>query len=333
MIHNKKKALLQKDGRCLVCERRCFIKDGKRGHCKTRVNEHGIIYTLNYGNISSLSVNPIEKKPLFHFFPGTTALTVGFWSCNFNCPWCQNHDISKTVPQFNEYLSPDDFINFARTQRCEGISLSLNEPTVFPEWGIEAIQKAKQEGLYTTIVSNGYMTDRTLKLMIDAGLDAVNIDIKGDTQAVKKYCGADVEYVWRNCTLLKKRNIHIEITTLVIPTVNDTTHTLSEIAQKISHEFGDATPWHLTRYFPAYQFSEPATLIPILETAYATAKQNNLKFVYVGNVPNHTYENTYCPFCGQLLIERTGLAIIDMQIDKKCLCPHCKHDLKNYFVL
>jgi pyruvate formate lyase activating enzyme len=332
MLH-KKKGLLQKDGRCFVCERKCVIKSGKQGYCKTRVNERGIIYTLNYGNISSLSMNPIEKKPLYHFYPGSTALTVGFWSCNFDCPWCQNHDISKTVPQFDDYLSPDDFVQTARAQRCEGISLSLNEPTVFLEWGIEAIQKAKHEGLYTTIVSNGYMTERALELMIDAGLDAANIDIKGGAQAVKKYCGADVTYVWRNCTFLKKRKIHIEITTLVIPTVNDSIKIISEIAQKIAHELGDATPWHLTRYFPAYQCSEPATLIPVLETAYATAKQNNLKFVYVGNVPNHTYENTYCPFCGELLIERAGLAIINKQIDTNCLCPRCKKDLKNYFVL
>jgi pyruvate formate lyase activating enzyme len=332
MLH-KKRALLQKDGRCLVCERTCLIKNGNQGYCKTRVNEHGIIYTLNYGNISSLCVNPIEKKPLYHFYPGTQALTVGFWSCNFDCPWCQNHDISKTVPQFTEYLSPDDFVGIALTQRCEGISLSLNEPTVFLEWGIEAIQKAKHEGLYTTIVSNGYMTDRALKLMIDAGLDAANIDIKGDTRAVKKYCGVDVAYVWRTCTLLKKRNIQIEITTLVIPTVNDTIKILSEIAKKITYELGDTIPWHLTRYFPAYKFSEPATPIAFLETAYDTAKQSGLKFVYIGNVSGHEYENTYCPFCGHVLIERAGLAIINIHFDKHCTCPQCKSDLKNYFVL
>jgi pyruvate formate lyase activating enzyme len=329
----KKRGLLQKDGRCFICERKCSIKNGTQGYCKTRVNEHGIIYTLNYGNISSLSVNPIEKKPLYHFYPGTSALTVGFWSCNFDCPWCQNHDISKTTPQFNEYLSPDDFVQFARAQRCEGISLSLNEPAVFLEWGIEAMQKAKHEGLYTTIVSNGYMTERALKFMIDAGLDAANIDIKGDTHKVKKYCGVDVEYVWRNCTLLRKRNIHIEITTLIIPTVNDTLEILSGIAQKIIGALGDATPWHLTRYFPAYKFSEPATPIVFLETAYGIAKKSGLKFVYIGNVSGHECENTYCPCCGQLLIERTGLAIINMKIDKKCICPQCNSNLNNYFVL
>ena len=330
---NKKKALLQEDGQCLVCERRCLIKKDETGHCKTRINEDGIIYTLNYGNISSISINPIEKKPIFHFYPGSRALTVGFWSCNFNCPWCQNYDITKTEPHSNEYLSPEKFVKIALANSCPGISLSFNEPTIFLEWGIEALQIAKTKGLYNTIVSNGYMTEQALEIFLAPGLDAANVDIKGDKEAVQRYCGIDVDNVWRNCKIMKKRNVHLEITTLVIPTVNDNLTILSGIGKTILNELGNATPWHLTRYFPAYKFSEPPTSIKFLEDAYGSAKELGLKFVYLGNILEHKYENTYCPECNKLLIKRSGLASINIKINNNLTCPHCNIDLKNYFII
>ena len=327
----KKRALLQKNGRCLVCERRCLIKHGKRGYCRTRLNENGTIYTLNYNNISSISINPIEKKPLFHFYPGSRALTVGFWSCNFTCPWCQNHDISKTEPQFHENISPENFIKMAVANSCEGTSLSFNEPTTFLEWSIEVFKFAKKEKLYNTIVTNGYMTEQALELFIETGLDAANVDIKGDKKVIKKFCGADVEKVWRNCKIMKKNNRHIEITTLVISNVNDNLVILSEIGKRILKELGDATPWHLTRYFPAYKFSEPSTPIKFLEDAYQMAKDIGLKFAYLGNIPGHKHENTYCPECDKLLIQRDGMSTKKICIDKDMICQNCKHDLKSYF--
>lgn len=327
------KARLQKNGRCLVCERRCIIKKGGKGHCKTRINEDNIIYTLNYDNISSISINPIEKKPLFHFYPGSRALTVGFWSCNFDCPWCQNYDISKVEPQFNKHLTPDEFVNLGLANSCEGTSLSFNEPTVFLEWGIEVFKFARKKGLYNTIVTNGYMTEEALNLFIDAGLDAANVDIKGDKKNYQNYCHADDSIVWRNCKIMREKNIHVEITTLIIPTVNDDLNIISDIGEHMCNDFGDATPWHLTRYFPSYKFSAPPTPIKFLEDAYEVAKNIGLTFVYIGNVPGHPYEDTYCPNCGDVLIKRSGMSVITMKIEKNCVCPNCKYNLKKYFVL
>jgi pyruvate formate lyase activating enzyme len=328
-----KKSLLHKHRQCLVCERRCIIKKGETGHCKTRINKDDVLYTLNYDNISSISINPIEKKPLFHFYPGSRALTVGFWSCNFDCPWCQNHDISKVEPQCQEHLTADAFVNLGLTNSCEGISLSFNEPTVFLEWGIEALRLAREKGLYNTIVTNGYMTEQALKLFIDAGLDAANVDIKGDTNTYKHYCHADDTHVWRNCNIMKEHNIHLELTTLLIPSVNDDIKIVSNIGKKIVDEFGDATPWHLTRYFPAYKFSMPATPISFLENAFGAARDTGMKFVYLGNIPGHEHENTYCPQCGALLIERAGMAVVHMRMGKHCVCPNCNAHVEHYFIV
>ncbi len=327
------RSLLQKAGRCLICERCCRIKRGKRGHCGVRINRDGVIYTLNYGNISSLSVNPIEKKPLFHFYPGSRAITVGFWSCNFDCPWCQNYDISKVAPKFDEHLNPAHLVELAEANACEGTSISYNEPTLSLEWSIEGFQIAKRKGLYNTVVTNGYMTEKTLHLFIDAGLDAANVDIKGDEKAVRRFCGADVQKIWRNCKILNEKDVHLEITTLVIPTVNDDLKVLADIGKRIVDELGDDTPWHLTRYFPSYRFSVPATSIKFLEDAYEMAKDSGLNFVYLGNVPDHKYEDTYCPKCGGLLIKRSGLTVINMKITKDLLCPHCKNDMKEFFII
>ncbi len=329
----KRRALLQKDGRCLVCERKCTIKQGEKGYCGTRINDGGTLFTLNYSNISSISTNAIEKKPLFHFHPGTWALTVGFWSCNFDCPWCQNYDISKAEPRFSEHINPADFVKIALSNSCEGTSLSFNEPTLFLEWGSEVFAIARDKELYNTIVTNGYMTEKALRLFIDAGLSAANVDIKGDEKAMRRFCQIDVEKVWRNCRIMSKKDIHLEITTLVIPTVNDNLVVLADIGKRIVDELGDVTPWHLTRYYPADRFSEPATPIQFLEDAYEIAKDSGVKFVYLGNISGHKFEDTYCPQCGKVLIRRSGHGFIDMKITETCVCPFCSCDLSSYFIL
>lgn len=327
-----KKSLLQENGQCLVCDRRCHIAKGDFGYCQTRINKEGTIYALNYGNISSISINHIEKKPLYHFYPGSRALTVGFWSCNFDCQWCHNYDISKQKPKFNECLKPGDFVQIALAGSCQGTSLSFNEPTLFLEWGIETFEIAREKGLYNTLVTNGYMTEMALDLFINAGLNAANVDIKGDENAVQEYCGVDVDRVWENCRVMKKRGVHLEITTLVIPTVNDNITIISDIGKRIKDELG-GVPWHLSRYFPAYNFSLPPTSVKFLEDAYHAAKTQGLEFVYVGNIPGHDYESTYCPNCDALLIKREGLSFIEIKINKAFKCYKCNCDLRPYFVL
>lgn len=327
-----RRSVLQNRGVCLVCERQCKINEGGKGYCGTRVNRDGVIYTMNYGNISSLSINPIEKKPLFHFYPGSRALTVGFWSCNFDCPWCQNFDITKVAPESRGFKGPPDFVDIALANSCQGTSLSFNEPTLFLEWGSEVFRLARDRKLYNTIVTNGYMTEKALHIFIEAGLDAANVDIKGDQARVQQFCHADVEKVWRNCRIMKARGVHLEITTLVIPGVNDDLKVISGIGMRILREIGNI-PWHLTRYYPAYQYSEPATSLEFLDDAYHTAKQTGLKFVYLGNVGGHAYENTSCPECGALLIERRGVTLLTSKIADDGKCPQCGYDMRKDIVM
>ncbi|RLI29112.1 MAG: AmmeMemoRadiSam system radical SAM enzyme, partial [Candidatus Hecatellales archaeon] len=269
---------------CETCERRCLIPPGETGHCKTRINLEGKLYTLTYGDISSISANPIEKKPFYHFWPGSLALTVGSWSCNFDCPWCQNWEISKKPPKIGEceHLTPEAFLRLARAENCQGTSISFNEPTLMLEYSLDLFRLARRQGYYNTYVSNGYMTGEALELLAKAGLDAINIDVKGGETAVRKYCGADVEKVWRNAEKAKRLGIHVEITTLIIPKVNSDRETLMEIAENIAERLGPETPWHVTRYYPAYKALEvglypEATPLGILEEARQIGFRQGLK--------------------------------------------------------
>jgi len=327
-----KEALLQEkiNGkvRCLTCERYCQIAEGEFGFCQTRKNIEGKLYTLVYGDISSWSVNPMEKKPLFHFWPASSALTVGTWSCNFACPWCQNHDISKRPDMLGkgEWMSPEGFMQLMKQYRCQGTSISFNEPTLLFEYSRDVFALAKKEGYFNTLVTNGYMTTQALEILIEEGLDAMNIDIKGDKEAVSRYCQANVEKVWRNARLAKENKVWLELTTLVIRRVNDDEECLRGIARRIKNELGEDTPWHLTRYYPAYKFAKdayvPATSASALEKARQIGREEGLNYVYVGNLPGHPFENTYCPNCEELLIKRYGLSISRYNIrDGKC--PKC----------
>lgn len=319
--------------RCLTCERRCLIPEGRVGFCATRKNIGGQLYTLEYGDISSISANPIEKKPFFHFYPGTKALTMGGWSCNFSCPWCQNYDISK-APQnigHGRYVSPAQFIELVKNYNCQGTSISFNEPTLLLEYSLDVFELAKREGYYNTYVTNGYMSEKALELLVAHGLDAMNIDIKGDADVVKKYCSADVKAVWRNSALAKGYGLWIELTTLVIPHINDAERELKGIARRIKAELGDAVPWHVTGYYPAYKFMYESYVAPTsastLEKARDIGIAEGLKFVYVGNVPGHSYENTYCHRCKQLLIERYGFSITRYNVKPDKRCPQCGDEI------
>ncbi len=314
---------------CLVCERKCKIKEGRMGFCKTRINIDGKIYTLIYGEISSISINPIEKKPFFHFYPGTMALTVGSWSCNFLCPWCQNYDISKRAENIGrgKFISPEEFIEIMDKYKCDGTSISFNEPTLLFEYSVDVFKLAKKKNYYNTFVSNGYMTEETLNILIDSGLDAINFDIKGNKEFVKKYCGADVEKIWRNIKIAKKKGIWVEIITLVIEGFNDKEKDIREIAKRVRDEVGEETPYHLTRYYPAYKFNTPPTSVERLEILRNIAKEEGLLYVYIGNIPGHRYEDTYCPNCESLLIKRFGFEIIENRLKDKKICPDCGKEI------
>jgi pyruvate formate lyase activating enzyme len=324
--------LEEKKVRCNTCERRCEIPLDGLGFCKTRINIDGKLYSLEYGNISSISANPIEKKPFFHFYPASKALTIGSYSCNFSCPWCQNWSISKHSPELkgNNYVSPETFVKMVKERGCQGISVSFNEPTLLFEYSLDVfdLTKTKKEGYYNTYVTNGYMSSEALKLLVKHGLDAMNVDVKGDEEAVRKYCGADVDKVWRNIKEAKKMGIHLEVTTLVIPGVNADEECLRGIASRIRNEIGENTPWHITQYYPAYKSLQMGlykgrTPVEMLERAWEIGKEEGLNYVYLGNVPGHPYENTYCPGCGELLIRRYGFDVVNYRITSGNKCPKC----------
>jgi pyruvate formate lyase activating enzyme len=308
----------------LTCERRCELIPGGLGWCRTRRHQNGKLVTLIYGAVSSLSANPIEKKPFYHFYPGSFALTSGSWSCNFGCPWCQNHHISKTAPDQGRYMSPEKFVSKALDLGCQGTSVSFNEPSLSLEWSLDVFRLARARGLCgNTYVTNGYMTPEALGSLVDAGLRAMNVDIKGDAEAVRRYCkGIDVEKVWRNCRLARELGVHLEITTLIVPTVNDRDEVLHGIGKRILTELGPDVPWHLSGYYPAYRFTAPPTPTGTLERAWNIGKEVGLQFVYLGNVLGHRLENTYCPDCKALLIERWGLSLVSNRLEAGN-CPEC----------
>ncbi len=314
--------------RCNVCERRCLLVDGGLGWCRTRQHRAGKLVTLTYGAVSSLAPNPIEKKPFYHFWPGTSTLTAGSWSCNFGCPWCQNWDISKSpVPERGQYVSPEAFVDIAEARGCAGTSISFNEPTLSLEWSLDVFRLARGRGLYNTYVTNGYMTPEALDLLIDAGLDAMNVDIKGDALGVRTYCkGIDVEKVWQSCKLAHDRGVHIEITTLVIPTVNDSAEQLQGIAGRIRTDLGPDVPWHVSAYFPAYRFHAPPTPLRTLDQAWEIGRRSGLEFVYAGNVPGNPHDHTHCPGCNTLLIQRLGFAVLTNRL-RSGRCPKCGREI------
>jgi pyruvate formate lyase activating enzyme len=316
--------------RCGVCERGCIIAPGKRGFCKSRENISDKLYTLVYGDISAMESRPIEIKPFFHFFPGSTALTFSTWSCNFRCPWCQNWHLSRgeVDPARANYVSPEKMVDTALRHGDWGLCVSFQEPTLLFEYSLDAFKLAREKGLYNCFVSNGYLTLKALCMLRDAGMHAINIDIKGGEEVYKKYCkGLDVDVVWRNAREAKRLGMHVEMINLVITGVNDDEECLSWIIERHLEEVGQETPLHFTRYHPAYKFTNPSTKVETLEKAYKMAKDAGVLYPYTGNVPGHKYEDTYCPNCSEKLIKRLNYTILSYRVTPDKRCPDCGEEI------
>ncbi|NHI84110.1 MAG: AmmeMemoRadiSam system radical SAM enzyme [Candidatus Thorarchaeota archaeon] len=316
--------------RCLTCFHKCLIHENKQGICGTRVNVNGTLKTLVYGNVSSINNNLIEKKPFFHFAPGTKALTVGSWGCNASCPFCQNFDISKQkpTPQLTKYMSPSEFVELAQEKGSEGLSISFSEAaTLMLEWNLAVFRIAKGRGLYNTIVTNGYMTPEALDLMIDAGLDAANVDVKGCEPQVSRTCGISLQPVLDNVLHMREEGVHVELTTLVVPKLSDNMECLESIASWIVENTGPKTPWHLNRYYPACEYTESSTPIELLLEARDMARRIGLEFVYIGNVGTKGLEDTICPNCGSLCYERLRLSSRNVATDTNGKCKKCGYNL------
>lgn len=278
--------------RCGLCNHRCIIDDGKRGICGVRENREGELYTLVYGKVIAENIDPIEKKPLYHFLPGTFSLSIATVGCNFRCFHCQNADISQISKQrpedveiIGKNLPPEQVVKHALDNNCPSISYTYTEPTIFLEYALDCMKLAKGKELKNVWVSNGYMTKEALNL-IAPYLNAINVDLKAFTEKFyQEVCGARLRPVLDNLIDIKKRGIHLEIATLIIPGKNDSEKELKQIADFIKEELGDDTPWHVSRFFPHYKMMDvPPTPIEKVYEAVEIGKRTGLKYVYAGNV-------------------------------------------------
>ncbi len=275
--------------KCAVCNHRCTIAEGRRGVCRVRENQGGTLYTLNYGKTIAMNIDPMEKKPLYHFMPGTWTYSFATQGCNFHCPWCQNWEISQSpasnMPIEGTEITPEEHVARTIEAGCPSISYTYSEPTIFVEYALDTMKLAKKKGLKNIWHSNGYMTKETLDT-ISPYLDAANIDFKGPDDAVyAKYCGAKAEHVMETLVYLHNAGIHEEITTLIVPGVNDTTEQLQKVAHFIAAEVGKEVPWHISRFFPHWKMRDtPITPLETLELARAIGEKEGLQYIHIGNV-------------------------------------------------
>ncbi|MEW6162152.1 MAG: AmmeMemoRadiSam system radical SAM enzyme [Nitrospirota bacterium] len=311
---------------CHTCQRRCVISEGKRGWCHTRLNEGGKLFSLIYGEVSSLSINPIEKKPVFHFYPGSRWLSLGSVGCNFRCLGCQNWDIAhwKEGPMYTEHLSPEELVSKTKATRSLGISWTFNEPALWFEYTLDGAKLAKAQGLYTNYVTNGFITGEAFD-MIAPYLDVYRVDIKGFSDRTYQRIGHIEKFkgILEIAEKAKEYGMHVEVVTNITPGFNDDEKELRGIASWVKNILGPEVPWHVTRFYPHLKLSHlHPTPISELEKAWSIGKEEGLWYVYLGNVPGHRWENTYCHVCGELLIERYVFEIIKNKL-KDSRCPKC----------
>ena len=326
------KKLENKIVQCNVCFHRCKIALQKRGICGVRENRNGKLFLLVYGKAIAEHLDPIEKKPFFHFLPGTHSLSIATVGCNFRCKNCQNWDISQG-PKLNREiqgfeLSPEKIVEEALRQNAQSISYTYTEPTIFMEYALDTMKLAKEKGLKNNWVTNGFMTKETLELIIPY-LDAVNVDLKSfSDKFYKEICGGELRPILDNLKYMKDKGIWVEVTTLVIPTLNDTKQNFEKIADFIRNELGIEVPWHISRFSPEISWKLqdlPSTPEETIHQAREIGIKKGLKYVYSGNLFGNDGENTYCPKCGKLAILRTGFAI--QRFDDNGKCKECGESL------
>jgi pyruvate formate lyase activating enzyme len=311
--------------RCDLCHRRCVMREGERGFCGTRLNEGGTLYTLAHGSLSCLESRAIEIKPFFHYWPGSTAMTFSTWSCNFSCPWCQNHDISRRRPTGREERAgAADVVSAALKRGDRGLCASFQEPTLQTEFSSEVFSAGREKGLYSCYVSNGYMTSEALAFLGESGMDAINMDLKGPPEVYREHCGGiEVGHVLRNIQLAGKLGMHLEVVNLVVTGINDDAGSIEWVIDQHLEHGGPRVPLHFTRYHPAHRYVEPPPPISVLEEAAEIATGKGVQYVYLGNVGSHRLGNTYCPECGRLLIERKGYGTTRFHIKEDHRCASC----------
>lgn len=313
---------------CKLCPHQCIIQPGERGICGVRMNDQGKLFSLIYDKIIAMHVDPIEKKPLFHVAPGSKSFSIATVGCNFRCEFCQNSDISQ-YPRLshgkiegNPY-TPEEIVTHAKQTGCRSLAYTYTEPTIYFEFAYDCARLAHEAGLLNVFVTNGYINAEPVQ-MIQPYLDAANVDLKAfDEKFYKKVVGGKLSVVLDTLRLLKKLNIFVEITTLIIPTMNDDEIQLKELAQFIKNELGVETPWHISRFYPQYHITDISpTPVKTIRRAREIGFEVGLRYVYSGNIAGEAGEHTYCYNCHTLLIQRFGFQISKYKIIQNC-CPEC----------
>ncbi len=316
--------------KCALCPRRCVVPPGERGYCEVRENRDGTYYTLTYGNPCAIHIDPIEKKPFYHFLPTTTAFSIATAGCNLECKFCQNWHISQARPEelYNESLTPEEVVEAAIANGCRSIAYTYSEPTIFFEYMIDTARIARENGVRNVYHSNGFINEEPLRELCQY-LDAANVDLKGFSEEYyREMSDGELAPVLRSLRILRENGVHLEITTLLVPGRNDDPEMLRAMCEWIHENLGDAVPIHFSRFHPQYKLPDlPPTPVERLEEARRIAREAGLRFVYIGNVPGHLANSTYCPDCGRRLIYRIGYSVDPSGLDSGA-CPACGSDIE-----
>ena len=310
---------------CTLCPHRCIVADGERGHCRVRENRQGRLYSMVYGNPCAVHVDPIEKKPFYHFLPTAAAFSLATAGCNLRCLYCQNWSISQVPPEEtdNTDLPPEAVVRYARQSQSPVIAYTYSEPTAFYEYMLATARLAREVGLVSVVVSNGFINPEPLKELC-AAVDAIKVDLKGyDEGFYREVCGGELQPVLEAIRTIYESGIHLEIVNLVVPTLNDSLDQLRDLARWVAQEVSPDVPLHFTRFQPQYKLTNlPPTPLETLERAWEVAREEGLRFAYVGNVPGHPGNNTICPACGKTIIAREGFAVTDYRLNAGA-CSYC----------
>ena len=310
---------------CDLCPKRCRVPKGKRGFCRVRENREGKYYSLVYGNPCAVHLDPIEKKPFFHVLPASTSFSLATAGCNFECKFCQNWEISQASPEdvYSYEIPPEMVVNKAKETGARSVAYTYVEPTIFYEYMSDIGLLVKKAGLLNVYHSNGFINPNPLRSLCKV-LDAANIDLKGFTDPFyRELCSGELTPVLETLKILKQEKVHLEITNLVIPTTNDEMSTVKEMCVWVKKELGPDTPIHFSRFYPLYKLRNlPPTPVSTVEKARAVALSSGLEYVYIGNIPGHEGENTFCPKCKKVIIQRTGYMVGETHM-KGGKCGYC----------
>jgi len=311
--------------KCLLCAQGCSLKAGERGKCRARMNVDGEMRSLVYGRPIAIHLDPIEKKPFYHFLPGSTAFSLGTAGCPLHCKFCQNWEISQSSPEDYQvaFTPPNSIVEMSVTQQAPVVAFTYNEPTVFTEYLTDIARLARKKKLRCVLVSCGFMNSEPLSEMCDV-LDAIKIDLKGYSEDFyRKACSAELQPVLKSIKQIAKSGIHLEIVNLIVPTLNDSEEMLHELPKWVMGEIGPDVPVHFTRFHPDYQLLNLApTPIATLERARDLALKQGIHYAYIGNVPGHAGNHTYCPSCGKIVIKRSSFFVEEMNL-KNGHCLFC----------